>query len=359
MHHHPARMMRERRQTSLASTPVTSPSATAIVDSQQPTSTSAVNSAVNLTVPTSTTALAVVVSVLCLVILLGVGICMFRRWKRNAKQNTVPSQIIDFSSEKTRNYDLDSKLDLHASAYGLEKPSAVFMPGASAADMNPGWVPQINRAADLQSQSSSSSKKSKSSMKKSLRSSRGWDKTFSKIAPSERSPPPAYMIANGGPDRVASYASQVPLPPSPPSQSTLPPTPPTPPAKKKINPFSREIPPAKPVPMDLPPQMPLPSPARSASFANHQSASLADMERVDEEQAMPRLMTVVNPFSPTLDDELPIQVGETVRILEEYQDGWALVQRIGRIDAPKGVVPRTCITDRERIIPTYTPGRRL
>ncbi|KAJ6526272.1 hypothetical protein DFH09DRAFT_170643 [Mycena vulgaris] len=350
MHHNPARMVRERRQTTLTSTPVTTPSA--IVDSGLPAS-------VNLTVPTSTVALSVVVSILALLILLGVGICLFRRWKRGTQTNNAPSHIIDFTSEKTRRYDVESKLDLHASAYGLEKPSPVFMPGASAADMNPGWVPQIkpNRGADLETLSSSSSKKSKSSRQKSLRSSRGWDKTFSKFAPSERSPPPSYMVTNGGPDRAASFASQIPLPPSPPHQSTLPPTPPTPPAKKK-NPFSREIPPAKPAPTDLPPQMPLPSPARSASFANHQTASLAQMETVDEE-AMPRLMTVVNSFTPTLEDELSIQIGEAVRVLEEYQDGWALVQRIGRIDAPKGVVPRSCITERERVIPTYTPGRRL
>ncbi|KAJ6622902.1 hypothetical protein B0H10DRAFT_1787288 [Mycena sp. CBHHK59/15] len=70
-------------------------------------------------------------------------------------------------------------------------------------------------------------------------------------------------------------------------------------------------------------------------------------------------MTVVNAFTPTLDDELLIKVGETVRILEEYQDGWAFVQRVGRIDAPRGVVPRTCITERERVIPVHSPSRRL
>jgi hypothetical protein len=81
------------------------------------------------------------------------------------------------------------------------------------------------------------------------------------------------------------------------------------------------------------------------------------MDTVTEE--MPRLMNVVNSFTPTLDDELPIQIGDTVRLIEEYQDGWALVQRIGRTDAPTGVVPRTCITDRERTLPSLTPNRRL
>ncbi|KAJ6490767.1 hypothetical protein C8R47DRAFT_1045654 [Mycena vitilis] len=352
MHHNPSRMVRERRQT-----PSVASSASAVVDANPTSHTSA--SEVNLTVPTSTTALAVVVCILALAILLGVGICVFRR-RRNAKKEPAPSHIIDFSNEKPRRFDVESKLDLHASAY-LEKPSAVFIPGASAADMNPSWVPQINpnRDADMASNSTSSSKKYKNS-KKSLRASRGWDKHFSKFAPSERSPPPSYMADRGENSGAPSaFESQIPLPPSPPHQSTTPPTPPTPPAKKALNPFSREIPAAKPAPLEPIPQMPLPSPLRSASFANQQSATFAEMETVEEEHAAPRLMNVINSFTPTLDDELLIQVGETVRMLEEYQDGWALVQRIGRIDAPKGVVPRTTITDRERVIPTYVPVRRM
>ncbi|KAJ7080412.1 hypothetical protein B0H15DRAFT_890880 [Mycena belliarum] len=350
MHHNPSRMVRERRQT--IPTSASASPATAGVETGLPT-------VVNLKVPTSTTVLAVIVAILAVVVLLCVGICMFRRWRRGIQKNDTLPHIIDFTHEKPRRYAVESKLDLHASAYGLEKPSPVFLPGASPADMNPGWVPQINpnRGADLKSQSSkstTSSKKSKS--KKSLRSSRGWDRTFSKIAPSERSPPPSYMVGEQQ-ARTPSFASDVPLPPSPPHQSTLPPTPPTPPAKKK-NPFSRDLPPAKPAPMELPPQMPLPSPARTASFAAHQSATFAHMEG-DDEQAVPRLMTVTNSFTPTLDDELAIQIGETIRILEEYQDGWALVQRIGRIDAPKGVVPRTCITERDMVIPTFSSGRRL
>jgi len=99
--------------------------------------------------------------------------------------------------------------------------------------------------------------------------------------------------------------------------------------------------------------------ARSASFAQHQSVHFAELEPINEANAMPRLMTVVNSFIPTLEDELSIQIGDTVRLIEEFHDGWALVQRIGLMDAPKGVVPRTCITDRERSSPTFNLGRRL
>ncbi|KAJ7286472.1 hypothetical protein C8J57DRAFT_1287742 [Mycena rebaudengoi] len=321
MHHNPSRMVRERRQ----------PSSSAIVDAGSEQTHSPVNIPA---VPTSTTALAVIVCILGVIILGGVGICMFRRYKRKNQTNSAPSQIIDFTSEKTRRYEVDSKVDLHASAY-LEKPSPAFIPGAQAVEMNTGWVPQIRTygGAELESQSSMSSKKSKKSGKKSsLRSSRGWEKTFSKLAPSERSPPPSYLHAGGSADRVPSFASQVPLPPSPPQHSFI-----------------------------LLPQLPLPSPARSASFASHQAASLGEMERNadDDETALPRLMAVVVPYTPTLDDELGIKIGETVLILEEYQDGWALVQRVGRIDAPRGVVPRTCIAERERIVNVNSPGRRL
>ncbi|KAJ7633076.1 hypothetical protein FB45DRAFT_914317 [Roridomyces roridus] len=353
MHHNPAaRMVRQRRQSA--------PSATVIVDSAPPTATSAVDIAA-LGVPTSTKALAVIVSLLAAIILLGVGYFFWRR-KRNAKEEkTQQSHIIDFTSEKALTFDVDRKLDLHASAYGIEKPSPAFIPVVVAstpdADMSTGWVPQIipNRSTDLASQSSLSSNKSKGS-KKSFGTSRGWDKTLSKYAPSERSPPPSYMADS----KTATLASQVPLPPSPPHKPTLPPTPPTPPAFKKtskLNPFSRDIPSAKPMPTELPPSLPLPSPARSASFAAHQDGILAQLEGPEEDMPAPaRLMVVSSPFTPSLDDELPITVGETLRVLEEFQDGWALCQRIGRIDAPKGVVPRTCLTEREKIIPA---GRRL
>ncbi|KAJ7073896.1 hypothetical protein C8F01DRAFT_1075576 [Mycena amicta] len=349
--HHPARMMRVRRQTSSAASETTS--ATAVVDSAGASSTSAVN----FQVPTVTKTLEVVVAVLCLVIILGVGLCVFRRWKRS-KKNSAPSQIIDFTSEKARPYESDSKLDLHASAYILEKPSSVYMPGASAADMNPGWVPQMpqNKNGGVTSSTSTSSKKSKGS-KKSLRSSRGWDKTFSKFAPSERSPPPSYMADSGSGSKTATFASKFPLPPSPPHQSSLPPTPPTPPATKKLNPISRQLPLLKPAPSELPP-LPLLSP-RSASFGAHQSMAFAQIGLSDENADQPRLMNVVNPFTPTMDDELPIQLGETVRLLEEFQDGWALVQRLGRVDAPKGVVPLTCLSERSPVIPAFSPNRRV
>lgn len=66
---------------------------------------------------------------------------------------------------------------------------------------------------------------------------------------------------------------------------------------------------------------------------------------------LPRLMTVIAPFTPTLDDELPLKVGDTVRIIEEYKDDWCMVQMVGRMDSPRGVVPCVCLQERKRMVP--------
>ena len=45
-----------------------------------------------------------------------------------------------------------------------------------------------------------------------------------------------------------------------------------------------------------------------------------------------------------------MRAGETLRLLKEFEDEWCLVQRVGRPDAEKGVVPRFCLADRPRVI---------
>ncbi|KAK1775224.1 hypothetical protein QBC45DRAFT_383832 [Copromyces sp. CBS 386.78] len=49
-------------------------------------------------------------------------------------------------------------------------------------------------------------------------------------------------------------------------------------------------------------------------------------------------------FKPTLEDELGLQAGQLVRLLHEYDDGWALCIRLDR--SQQGVVPRTCLSAR-------------
>lgn len=49
-------------------------------------------------------------------------------------------------------------------------------------------------------------------------------------------------------------------------------------------------------------------------------------------------------FVPTLEDEMELKAGQLVRLLHEYDDGWALCIRLDR--SQQGVVPRTCLSAR-------------
>lgn len=49
-------------------------------------------------------------------------------------------------------------------------------------------------------------------------------------------------------------------------------------------------------------------------------------------------------FKPTLEDEMELNAGDLVRLLHEYDDGWALCIRLDR--SQQGVVPRTCLSTR-------------
>jgi hypothetical protein len=70
----------------------------------------------------------------------------------------------------------------------------------------------------------------------------------------------------------------------------------------------------------------------------------------------PRLMTVAATYVPTLADELPIRAGETIRMIAEFEDEWCLVQRVGRTDDEKGVIPRFCLIERPDVIPRQKKG---
>ena len=110
--------------------------------------------------------------------------------------------------------------------------------------------------------------------------------------------------------------------------------------------------------------IPVVSPARSASFA-HKDLDLPSPSPhsppssftsgspggqigspVVEQNAGPapcRLMTVVARYTPNLPDELHVKLGDVVRVIAEYKDGWCFAQLLGTIDAPKGVVPLVCL----------------
>ncbi|KAI0340039.1 hypothetical protein BDW22DRAFT_1315858, partial [Trametopsis cervina] len=59
-------------------------------------------------------------------------------------------------------------------------------------------------------------------------------------------------------------------------------------------------------------------------------------------------------FVPNLPDELSITAGESIRVLSEYDDGWALC---ANERGEQGVVPLECL--QQRMAPNPTPGMYL
>ncbi|PWW74575.1 hypothetical protein C7212DRAFT_283103 [Tuber magnatum] len=59
-------------------------------------------------------------------------------------------------------------------------------------------------------------------------------------------------------------------------------------------------------------------------------------------------------FKPSMEDELGLRIGQLVRMLYEYDDGWALCIRFDR--SQQGVCPRTCLS--QRPVKPRLPGPR-
>ncbi|KAI0705925.1 hypothetical protein BC835DRAFT_1409982 [Cytidiella melzeri] len=101
------------------------------------------------------------------------------------------------------------------------------------------------------------------------------------------------------------------------------------------------------------PSSPLPSPARIQSIGSGSPLRSSMMKtgkakgtRASQAvKPLPRLMAVVCTFTPSLADELSVSIGEPLLLMEEYEDEWCLVQRVGKADAERGVIPRFCLTE--------------
>jgi hypothetical protein len=67
----------------------------------------------------------------------------------------------------------------------------------------------------------------------------------------------------------------------------------------------------------------------------------APYERLEEPKSL-GVYDVVSTYTPTLGDEIDIRLGDRIRVLVEYDDGWMLGENLSNNDA-KGVFPRHCI----------------
>lgn len=83
-----------------------------------------------------------------------------------------------------------------------------------------------------------------------------------------------------------------------------------------------------------------PTNAPRASLKSH-AGSTAQIRNSDVPAAVHRAQL---DFTPSMDDELELFAGQLVRVLHEYDDGWAMCVRLD--SSQQGVCPRTCLSTR-------------
>jgi len=301
--------------------------------------------------PTSITALAVVGSLVGATIILAIALCKYRSHKRR-KTRASPTLAAKVTIEKEYHTERQH-IDLENVSIYTEKPEKAALTPRSF-DTQVGWVPQTKAypGINVSIPEPTASPKSKTKSPRVPLSVKTPSEDPLELA---RSPPPSYFVANGGSEVEGQSPRLIPIPPSPAAAAGTPPTPPTPPANRRTKTSFTSLSERQPLPA-------APSP-RSESFSprdlvNARESADYHSEDSGRDQKLPRLMSVATTFTPTLDDELAIKVGDTVRMLDEYLDGWCLVQRVGRIDAPKGAVPRFCLQERRGVVPIL-PTRKF
>ncbi|KAK1223932.1 fus1 actin binding activity protein [Marasmius sp. AFHP31] len=317
-----------------------------------------------------------------------ISACAWREIKERRKQKVrcsrLPSNLCGL--ELRSKTDPSSSIDMGASS--IEKPAKALVVPNPFSNKETGGVSQIKNykgvpAIDNQLPA----------YVQAARDGKRWLKALSRRTLNKKSEAPSsYYVSNGSFSNRSSDATLVrggppgiPLPPTPPNVNVRSRTPPTPPAngKKPINsppPLSSTTELSKPPSSrfslsPLSPKTPgystepLPSPAHNTSFSYQQPtaplqtytkhlSSLLKSGSGNDGLSLLRLMSVTNTFTPSLEDEMLIHIGDTIQMVEEYTDGWCLVQRGGKPDAPKGVVPRSCLTKRQSVVPPTTSSRR-
>jgi hypothetical protein len=283
--------------------------------------------------PTNRTAVIAICSGIVAFLALCIAVYMYRtRKSRKTDHPSLAGKVIFQREQRTDSPD-------HFSAYS-EKPEKIY---SRPSDEHVGWVPQIKAysAAPIQAPQPAVVVKSKTK-----------EAQFAVVTLTEddmelaRTPPPVYMPSTPNLKQKNLARDILPMPTSPSMEFEAVPLPSPPPANHRAS----SLEPQKHHHSSAmsSPKSPIVETTKSEIEAKLEAATAAKNKK------LPRLMNVITTFAPTLDDELLVKVGETIRLVDEYNDGWCLVQRVGKVDAPKGVVPRFCLEERRGIVPIIT-----
>lgn len=71
--------------------------------------------------------------------------------------------------------------------------------------------------------------------------------------------------------------------------------------------------------------------------------------------------TIRRPYTPTLSDELQVSVGDRIKVLEIFNDGWASVEKVAAEDgqAMKGLVPIACLREANEDLSAFLHTRTV
>jgi len=100
--------------------------------------------------------------------------------------------------------------------------------------------------------------------------------------------------------------------------------PPPPPGLRSVPSFASLVPSSKKSPIIVTPRNP---------FEDPTIPTISNLPYLD----IP-VEVVRRPFEPTLPDELAVKLGDRVRVLETFDDGWGLIEKVGGEDE-RGVIP--------------------
>lgn len=69
--------------------------------------------------------------------------------------------------------------------------------------------------------------------------------------------------------------------------------------------------------------------------------------------------TIRRPFVPTLHDELGVQPGDDVHIMQIFDDGWAFIEKFVDDTVQRGLIPIDCLRDADQSLPSFLADKRV
>jgi hypothetical protein len=73
------------------------------------------------------------------------------------------------------------------------------------------------------------------------------------------------------------------------------------------------------------------------------------------------VQTIRRPFFPQLQDELQVNIGDSVRVAQTFDDGWALVEKTSLTSgtSEQGLIPVECLRDTTSGSDSLLGGKRM